>query len=189
MEPALLAEFCEEYTSHLNRLRREKNAALDAAKAEITRLARQRENIVQAIKDGVPAAELKDDLARITARREVLEGLLAGAKEEPVLLHPGMAEQYRKQVAQLVRVLTAEENRAEAADILRSLIDRIELTSNSEGELDVDLHGDLAGILSLAAGKDEAHNKKGRPDVRTADLVQQVKMVAGVGFEPTTFRL
>ena len=100
---------------------------------------------------------MKDDLARITARREELESLLAGTKEEPVLLHPGMAEHYRKQVAALADALTAEETRAEAADLLRALIDRIELTPNEESKkLEIDLYGDLAGILTLAANKRRA---------------------------------
>ncbi len=68
MAPALLEEFCTEYTRHLNALRNEKNASLIAAKAELTRLAKERLNLIQAIKDGVPASEVKDDLARITAR-------------------------------------------------------------------------------------------------------------------------
>ena len=72
MDPALLAEFCDEYTRHLNRLRTEKNASLVAARGELARLAKQRENIIQAIKDGVPATEVKDDLARIVMRREEL---------------------------------------------------------------------------------------------------------------------
>ena len=91
MDPTLLAEFCDEYTRHLNKLRTEKNASLVAARGELARLTKQRENIIQAIKDGVPATEVKDDLARIVMRREELEALLAGTKEEPVLLHPNMA--------------------------------------------------------------------------------------------------
>ena len=182
MEPALLAEFCDEYTTYLNHLRGEQNASLDAAKAELKKLARNRENLIEAIKDGVPAAEVKDDLARIAARRDVLETIVAGTKEEPVLLHPNMAAHYRRQVANLATILNADENRAEAADLLRSLIDRIVLTPNAEGKLDIDLYGDLAGILSLAS----AHTK---PLGENDPMVQQVKVVAGIGFEPMTFRL
>jgi site-specific DNA recombinase len=86
MDPALLAEFCDEYTRHMNRLRTERNASLGAARGELARLAKQRENIIQAIKDGVPATEVKDDLARVVMRREELQTLLAGTKEEPVLI-------------------------------------------------------------------------------------------------------
>jgi site-specific DNA recombinase len=182
MDPTLLAEFCDEYARHLNKLRTEKNLSLAAARSELARLAKQRENIIQAIKDGVPATEVKDDLARLVKRREELETLLSGTKEEPVLLHPNMAAEYRKQVASLAQVLNREENRGEAADILRSLVDRIELKPNKQGKLEIDLYGDLAGILALAGRKD-------RPLDQSDPSVQQVKVVAGVGFEPTTFRL
>ena len=182
MDPTLLAEFCDEYTRHLNRLRTEKNSSLVAARGELAQLTKQRENIIQAIKDGVPATEVKDDLARIVTRREELEALLAGTKEEPVLLHPNMGAEYRKQVANLAQVLNREENRGEAADILRSLVDRIELRPNQQGKLEIDLYGDLAGILTLAG-------KKAKPLDQDDPSVQQVKVVAGVGFEPTTFRL
>jgi site-specific DNA recombinase len=70
MDPALLTEFCDEYTRHLNKLRSEKNASLGAARSELARLAKQRENIIQAIKDGVPASEVKDDLAGIVVGNE-----------------------------------------------------------------------------------------------------------------------
>ena len=129
----------------------------------------------------MPASEVKNDLARIAARREELEAMLEGTTEEPVLLHPNMAAHYRAQVARLAEALNAEENRAEAADLLRSLIERIELTPK-EGRLEIDLKGDLAGILTLAANKD-------RPLNESDPSVQQVKVVAGAGFEPATFRL
>ena len=140
---------------------------------ELARLAKQRENIIQAIEDGVPASEVKDDLARLAARREELEALLAGTKEDPTLLHPKMATHYRRQVANLAAVLDQEENRAAAADILRSLVDRIELSPDQQGKLEIDLYGDLAGILTLA-------EKKDRPLDQNDLSVQQVKMVAGL---------
>ena len=163
-------------------MRIEKNGALSAARGELARAIRQRENIIQAIKDGVPATEVKDDLARIVLRREELETLLLGIKEEAVLLHPNMASEYHKQVANLAQALSREENRGEAADILRSLVDRIELRPNQQGKLEIDLYGDLAGILNLAWKKD-------KPLDQSDPSVQQVKMVAGAGFEPATFRL
>jgi site-specific DNA recombinase len=182
MDPALLEEFCAEYTRHLNALRNEQNTAINTAKADLTRLAKERGNLIQAIKDGVPASEIKDDLARIATKREDLETLLDGVEEEPVLLHPNMANYYRQQVENLAEALNSEENSTEAADLIRTLVDRITLTPNKQGKLDIDLFGDLAGILSLAA------NKK-RPLDESDRSVRQVKMVAGAGFEPATFRL
>ena len=84
-------------------------------------------------------------------------------------------------MANLTAALTSEENRAEAAEIIRSLVYRISLSPNDEDKLDVDLYGDLAGILTPAG-------KKGPLDPSDPDL-QQVKLVAGAGFEPAAFRL
>jgi DNA invertase Pin-like site-specific DNA recombinase len=173
MDEALVAEFCDEYTRHINKLRGEKNASLGAARSELAKLARQREKLIEAIKDGVPASEVKGDLDRIIARREELEALLSGTKEEPVLLHPSMAGHYRVQVARLAEALAAKENRGDAADILRSLVDRITLTPNAQGKLDIDLFGDLAGILSLAMGGKDLR------DAKNGEFVRQVKVVAG----------
>jgi site-specific DNA recombinase len=102
-----------------------------------------------------------------------------------VLLHPNMAAHYRDQVANLTQALTAEENRAEAADLLRSLLDRIELTpvwQDGKETLSITLHGDLAGILGLAA------RAKG-PRAASGPVTACTKLVAGAGFEPATFRL
>ena len=114
LAPVLLEEFCAEYTRHMSQLRGEECCArLGSARSEHSKLARQRENIIQAIKDGVPASEVRDDLAQLTARCEELEALLTGTKKDPVLLHPVMATRYRTQVANLVHILNREDNRAE----------------------------------------------------------------------------
>jgi len=69
--------------------------------------------------------------------------------------------------------------RAEAAVAIRALIEEIRLVSEN-GKLEIELAGDLAGILALSNG-----SKK--PASRGDGL--QATLVAGVGFEPTTFRL
>ena len=46
----------------------------------------------------------------------------------------------------------------------------------------IEIRGELAGILALCDD-----NKKA--GLTPADRAKQIKMVAGVGFEPTTFRL
>jgi hypothetical protein len=65
------------------------------------------------------------------------------------------------------------------------LIDAIVLTPE-DGELSVYLKGNLAGILTLAQNKAKPLAKVAKG---SGSLAQQVTLVAGVGFEPTTFRL
>jgi site-specific DNA recombinase len=67
-----------------------------------------------------------------------------------------------------------------AAQKLRSLIDEIRLHPEDRGHA-IEIVGDLAGILSLC----EAETKT--PRRGNAGVSDSV--VAGVGFEPTTFRL
>jgi site-specific DNA recombinase len=185
MDPALLEVFCEEYTRHVNRLSIERNAGRTAAQAELTKLARQKERLIQAIKDGVPAIEVRDDLELIAKRRSALERELEQGKEESVLLHPNMAQVYREQVAALREALTHEDCQAEAAEVMRTLIDRIELTPvcrDGRNILSITLRGHLAGILGLAA-------KAKGPLAESDPVVACTKLVAGGGFEPPTFRL
>jgi hypothetical protein len=102
------------------RLRGEQNASVINAKNELGRLERNRANLIQAIRDGIPASEVKADLACIATRRAELEAIVGGTKDERVLLHPNMSLHYRQQVAKLAAILCSDENRAEAADLLRS---------------------------------------------------------------------
>jgi hypothetical protein len=57
------------------------------------------------------------------------------------------------------------------------MIDRIELTPNQQGKLDIDLYGDLAGILNLAGKND-------RPLDQSDPSVQQARWLRGLA---TTF--
>ncbi len=185
MEPALFEVFCEEYTRHLNALRMEQNASLEAAKAELAKIDREEEKLVDAICEGVPAAKVKGRMETLEARKGELEVLIADAHEEPVLIHPSMAKVYRNRVAQLTEALTDDGRRAEAVDLIRGLVDGIVLSPaeiDGKKTLAVDLHGHLAGILSLSA-----QTKK---PLKESDFsVESTKMVAGAGFEPATFRL
>jgi site-specific DNA recombinase len=62
----------------------------------------------------------------------------------------------------------------------RGLIEAIVLEPDGD-ELKITLKGDLAGMLSVA------RDSKRSPE--TGDLLVQIKLVAGAGFEPATFGL
>ena len=107
-----------------------------------------------AIKDGVPGSEIKAPMIKIVERRKELESFFEGKEEAPVLLHPNMFLRYQKEVNALRESLNRKETRSEATDLLIGLIDKIVLTPKACGkEYAIDLHGDLAGILTVSAGK------------------------------------
>ena len=185
MDPARTEVFCREYARHLNELRMQRSAAKDGARSELAKVDRDLDRLVQALLDGVPGSRVKDRMAELEARKAELEALLADAVDEPVLLHPNMAEVYHRQISRLVDALNDDHERTEATEIIRGLIDRIVLTPKEEEgrrSLSIDLEGALAGVLALAT-----NGKKPLAGSGSSDAV--ITLVAGVGFEPTTFRL
>src|SRR5262249_34923611 len=67
----------------------------------------------------------------------------------PVRLHPNLAAIYRDKVARLHEELNRPELRAEAAAAIRGLVESVRLVPEN-GRLEIELAGDLAGILALA---------------------------------------
>jgi len=86
-------------------------------------------------------------------------------------VHPNLAEVYRRKVERLEEALNEPDARAEAAEALRALIERIVLTPGAaRGEMRAELHGELGAILALG----EAGSKN-----RTPGLEVRLSVVAG----------
>ncbi|MBN9678748.1 recombinase family protein [Salipiger bermudensis] len=186
MSPQLFNEFCAEFTREVNRLRIERGADLAGWRSELEKVDRELDKMVDAILQGFPPAKLKDKAEKLEARKAELSELLANADEPPPLLHPNMARMYQDRIAKLCENLQSEEDRGAAVDVLRSLVDEISLLPEN-GELSIVLRGDLGAILRFTAGK---KNPDFLSEAEALDnLLSQKSLVAGVGFEPTTFRL
>ena len=130
---------------------------------------------------------VKDELERVSNRSEELEGLIKSAGDAPKpLIHPAMAGRYQAAIKQLIHDLQEHED-GQAREHVRSLIEKIVLSpAENEDGLQIDLHGDLAGILSIAANE-----KRPVDNVANDNSIYRpsVQLVAGAGFEPTTFGL
>jgi hypothetical protein len=85
-----------------------------------------------------------------------------------------------RKVGSLCLALESEASRTGAAEAIRALVETIVLEPDGE-RLKITLKGDLAGMLKAA------RNTKRSPD--TGDLLVQIKLVAGSGFEPVNFGL
>ena len=151
MDPDLVKEFVAEYHRELNRL----NAGLEHAHAlkkdELVRIERQIRALVDAIKDGIRTPTMREELLALEARKVELAAALEHAPAPAPRLHPKLAEIYRHKVANLQEELSRPELRAEAAEAIRSLVEEIRLVPEN-GRLEIELAGDLAGILALASG-------------------------------------
>ena len=177
----LFEEFCDEFTREMNRLRMERRASLSSAKREVERIGTRIKKLLNLmLDDEIAVDEGKSEIKTLDARRKELQAQLETADEPPPLLHPEMAELYRQKVTTLAQALERPETRTEATEALRGLIDAIVLTPAEDG-LRIELKGNLAAMLGATV------QSKRSPE--TGDLLLQVSMVAGAGFEPATFGL
>jgi site-specific DNA recombinase len=191
MEPELFKDFCDAFTRAVNRLRMESRVDISARREELPRIDRELAKLLTAIKAGGPIQAIVDDMKRLEARKAELAGLLAEAEEPAPLLHPNMGEIYRRKVSALATALGNTETRLEAAELIRTLVERVILTPE-DGQLGIQLRGALAGILAVATTQKagQTGQKPGSPSgVGFISPAVQVSLVAGPGFEPGTFRL
>ena len=182
MDPELCKIFADEYVKELTRLNAQNLDGQVFHKAELNKIECELEKLVDAICAGIPAERIKDRMVALEERKAELVAKLEAASDANVVIHPNMGRYYRERVAHLSDTLRSEDSRSEATEILRSLIDTIIVNFNECGQPHIDIQGSLAGILSLSKAK------KNATSLSEGDI-QEIKLVAGVGFEPTTFRL
>ena len=110
MEPALFAEFCQEFTKEMNRLRMDATASLAGKRAELAKIERQLQKLLEALLDDGDSKTIVKNMQALEARQEALEAELSQADSPPPLLHPNMAEVYHRQIRELHAVaLTSDE--------------------------------------------------------------------------------
>ncbi|MFD0860528.1 recombinase family protein [Roseovarius aquimarinus] len=189
MDQKALAVFCEEYARERNRLQSQACAARASLEKELATAKRDHAKLIDAIIAGVPAEQVKDRMLTLDARRIELEGLLARtATPSPVRIHPRMAETYRAKVVTMIDKLKHPDGMLEAKEALRGLIDRIVLQPTApDGRLAIHLEGALAALLMLGLGGARQRGLSG--ESQAVEDIEELVLVAGVGFEPTTFRL
>lgn len=170
LHPDLVAEFVGEYQREWNRLRGEENAIRQHHDAELQKVDRQIANIVTAVKNGLFSEAMGEELRSLEDRKRRLKQAQPQVPEPP-RLHPGLAELYRRKVADLRAALNEDALKVEAAERLRSLLSAIRMIPEN-GQLQIELVGELAAILALG----EAGMQKG-PSLATEAL--SITLVAG----------
>ena len=73
---------------------------------------------------------------------------MANAGFDQPLLHPSLAKIYRDKVERLTEAMRDPVQGREVFDIVRGLIEQVRIVPN-DGELSIELLGDLAGILAV----------------------------------------
>jgi site-specific DNA recombinase len=151
MAPDLVAEFIDEFHREVNRQRQGAEIDRSAAESELATVTRRLDGLVDAIADGLRAPDLQRRLDELGARKTVLATRLDASAPSPVRLHPNLAGLYRQKVTELHAALEDPELRAEALDLIRDLIERVEFRP-AEGGFQIELVGEIANMVQLSAG-------------------------------------
>ena len=178
MQPDAVAAFVKAFGESMNRQRGEETAERARLEKEHVALMRKLDGLYDAIAEGLRTPGLKDRLEEMERRKAALEDRLSAPAPSPVRLHPGLSELYRKKVTELSESLGDPEIRTPALEILRGLIDRVTVHASAAGGVTLELEGALTAMVEAA-----------QPGALRDVDESSVKVVAGVGFEPTTFRL
>jgi len=141
------------------------------AQEELARVTKKIDKLVEAIIEGADALAINSKLKALEEQKAGVEDKLTMAPDSEPLLHPALPTIYRHKVERLEASLRQPETGREAFELIRGLIDTITLTP-ADGNLHIELRGDLAGILAMSeAGKAGAFASK--------EKALQIKMVAG----------
>ncbi len=196
LTPELVEHFVRTFEAEVASRRREADKTQGRVQSQLTGIERRLEGVLRAIESGAWNESLKSRLDELEAEKRQLQKQLntMAAPSNTVQLHPNAAALYAAKVADLQASLNNEAIRSEAAETLASLIERVVLTPDASAPdgLRAELHGDLAMILALASStagaKPSGHLRAKNP---RSQYVSEglLSVVAGVGFEPTTFRL
>ena len=189
MAPEVAAEAMRAYAEETNKLNRERRSSGEAYRTELAKIERTLKQMLNVIEEGGYTRGMTDRMRELEAREDVLRELLAQTPVDIPDIHPNAAEIYRKKVARLTEALNKPEDRAEAGEAIRALIEKITLKPGpNRGEIDATLHGDLGTILAWIEAQATGKTTQTKTPAALATGVS-VSVVAGAGFEPATFRL
>jgi site-specific DNA recombinase len=181
----LIAEFAASFREEVQRLRRSRYQNADAHRKDLEKVTRSIDRALSFILegDGDPGS-IRAKLKELEARKRDLERQLTQTDPIPTLeIHPNLGELYRRKVKELGGLLTDEASRPQAMEIIRGLIERIEVApGDMRGKANVTLFGALASVLDFALGSTNAK-------ATACGGFSRVFLVAGAGFEPAAFRL
>ena len=153
LAPDLVASFVSSVQEELNRARRQHLANASRRDKRRAEIDRKIGGLMHAIEDGLYEPAMKTRMAALRVERDALDGAPADAMDShlDILTLPNLPDLYRRKVQALEQVLDSPD-RAEALDLIRSMIDRVVLTPRKNaGGLEAHLHGDLAAILAACS--------------------------------------
>ena len=173
LQPNLVELAVETYRKERERLAKEISRTRRDVERDLAAVERKIKALLTMVENGSDPRAAAVRMNELEAERRMLEQAKPG-NPNTVTVHPSTAVFYAETVRQLKEVLAiGKPNTEKAVAFVRELIDHIVISPTPKGEpVEIDLVGNLAALFMEPS----------------ANRVVKA-MVAGAGFEPTTFRL
>jgi site-specific DNA recombinase len=177
--PALIAAYVSEYHRASRELhgstahrRRDLEKRLGNVNGSITKA-------VDALLGDNPSRAVRERLVALEAERDEVEAAIADVVPPTVEFHPNAANAFREKVRDLKKALAESDgdNRAAAHDAIREIVEKVVIHPKGPYKpVEIEIYGQLAALLRISERAAEPLESRG-------------VLVAGIGFEPMTFRL
>ncbi|SFH52658.1 Recombinase zinc beta ribbon domain-containing protein [Palleronia marisminoris] len=188
--------FAQQFAAEVDRLMATSPDDATAARAELETRLRKMEATIDRLLDRLEGEEASESLmSRLKTReaeRDALRQELAEtANPQPIVL-PTRGELeaiYRAQVERLEGLLTGSDHMVAANALLRELLGEVRVKGDPEARdgTAIEIRREASRIFQ-PVGQPVGETQKSAPWGAGLSLIQ-ISLVAGVGFEPTTFRL
>ena len=189
--PELVETFVREFVAEVNAANRESGQQKARLQQEQAKIGRQIRNLLELIKAGHGSPAMVREMREMEQRQSEVDAAMisAGTPEQVPVLHPNLPEPYRRKVEALETALQDPATASAATEVLRTLIDAIMMFPGAKrGEVTIELRGDLAAFMHVDDGG--VATRTAVPRVGNGRSIEVVgSLVAGIGFEPMTFRV
>ncbi|GGM00385.1 resolvase [Pseudooceanicola nanhaiensis] len=180
MTPEAVERFRSQFLDRVAEARKERDTEQASLRRAIAQEQKAIDGALRAIRDDMATKSVYAMLGEAEEKKEALKAELAAVEAPALDIPENLAALYREQVDALADTLSDPEVVHRASEILGGLIDRIVIQHEETAGHTAEIEGKLLGLLSFADAKNAASY---------SDTASSLKLVAGVGFEPTTFRL
>ncbi len=180
VQPEVLATFIKEFHTELKNARAEKARHRTGLERRLAETKKKIDGIMASIMDGMYHSSLKEKMSELETAKADIENELKELQSPTVLeIHPNLGKVYARKIKKLIEALNSDQDtRLQATAVLRTLIEKITIhPGQRKGQVEIEIHGEMASILHFVQGNSVPLE------------TTMTKLVAGVGFEPTTFRL
>ncbi|WP_096869857.1 recombinase family protein [Phaeobacter piscinae] len=181
MQEAAYEDFRKKFVEKMRAQEHEAGEALRRHDERIRETEKTHANLMRAVEGGTFSDALIERLNAVDTELKALRAERETLIPTPINLPDDLSALYKTYVADLARTLSDEAVAGPAADELHTLIDTVVVSWDDQKEHhELEIQGKLLELLSFADSKKAA---------TLSGAACSLKLVAGVGFEPTTFRL